>query len=224
MKFDFEERPSDSPLVEAIWQTHSSGGSFTSIAQTHMELVVTQEKNRTYFTVRGPETLATPAPVPEDANIFGIVFKHGTFLAPLPNKNLVDNPINLPEASSKSFWLHGAAWEIPTFENADTFLARLVREGLLLQDDVVTAVLQNQRPSLSSRSLERRFVQATGLSQGAIWQIERAQQAAKMLEQGVPILDVVEQTGYFDQPHLTRYLKRLMGQTPAQILRLNQNE
>ena len=224
MKFDFEERPSDSPFVEALWQTHSSGGSFTSVAFSQMELVVTQEQDKIWFTVRGPETKATPAPIPEDADIFGIVLKHGTFLSPLPAKNLVDNPINLPEASSKSFWLHGAAWEMPNFENADTFLARLVREGLLLRDDVVTAVLENQRPALSPRSLERRFVQATGLSQGAIWQIERARQAMALLEQGIPILDVVEKAGYFDQPHLTRYLKRLMGQTPAQILRLNQTE
>ncbi|MEO8610345.1 MAG: helix-turn-helix transcriptional regulator [Chloroflexota bacterium] len=224
MAFDIQERPSDSPFVEAIWQTHTNGGSFTSVAFTHHELVVTQERDKLCFTVRGPETIATPAPIPEDAEIFGIVLKHGTFLSPLPAKNLVDNPVNLPEASNKSFWLHGAAWEMPTFENADTFLARLVREGILLRDDIVTAVLQNQRPALSPRSLERRFVQATGLSQGAILQIERARQAAALLEQGVSILDVVEQTGYFDQPHLNRYLKRLMGQTPAQILKLNQPE
>jgi Helix-turn-helix domain len=224
MIFDFLERASDSPYVETIWQTRTAGGSFTSVAFSQMELVVTQEKDKISFSVRGPETKATLAPIPEDAVVFGIVLKHGTFLSPLPAKNLVDHSINLPEASRKSFWLHGAAWEMPNFENADTFLARLVREGILVRDDVVTAVLQNQRPALSPRSLERRFVEATGLSQGAIWQIERARQAANLLEQGVPILDVVEQTGYFDQPHLTRYLKRLIGQTPAQILRLNHNE
>ena len=27
------------------------------------------------------------------------------------------------------------------------------------------------------------------------------------------------ETGYFDQPHLTRSLKRLIGQTPAELLR-----
>jgi hypothetical protein len=37
------------------------------------------------------------------------------------------------------------------------------------------------------------------------------------LQQGVSILDTVEQAGYFDQPHLTRSLKYLIGQTPAQI-------
>jgi AraC-like DNA-binding protein len=37
------------------------------------------------------------------------------------------------------------------------------------------------------------------------------------LRQGVSILDTVEQAGYADQPHLTRSLKRLIGQTPAQL-------
>jgi AraC-like DNA-binding protein len=35
----------------------------------------------------------------------------------------------------------------------------------------------------------------------------------------VPILDVVFAEGYFDQAHLTRSLKRLVGQTPGQIVR-----
>jgi methylphosphotriester-DNA--protein-cysteine methyltransferase len=51
-------------------------------------------------------------------------------------------------------------------------------------------------------------------------QIERAQQAAALLEQGVSLLDVVYQVGYADQPHMTRSLKRFIGQTPAQIAHL----
>jgi methylphosphotriester-DNA--protein-cysteine methyltransferase len=41
-----------------------------------------------------------------------------------------------------------------------------------------------------------------------------------LLRQGASILDTVYQAGYFDQPHLTRALKRFTGQTPAQIARL----
>lgn len=69
------------------------------------------------------------------------------------------------------------------------------------------------------RSVQRRFARATGLTQSAIWHIERAQRAAALLTSGVAILDTVDQAGYFDQPHLTRELRRLIGRTPAQILR-----
>jgi AraC-like DNA-binding protein len=36
---------------------------------------------------------------------------------------------------------------------------------------------------------------------------------------GDSIADVTHEAGYFDQPHLTRSLKRLIGQTPAVLLR-----
>jgi methylphosphotriester-DNA--protein-cysteine methyltransferase len=57
------------------------------------------------------------------------------------------------------------------------------------------------------------------LTQSYIRQVERAQRAAALLQQGVPIFDTVYEAGYFDQPHLTKSLKRAIGHTPAQIIR-----
>jgi AraC-like DNA-binding protein len=223
MNFEFNYRASDSPFVEHIWSTRSTGGgSFISAAATTWEIVITRERDKTTFTVRGPETKASPADTPEDAEFFGIVFKLGTFMPHLPPGNLLDTGIHLPEASSKSFWMHGSAWQFPTFENADTFLARLMRQGMLEHDPVVSAVLQGRPAHLSPRALQYRFLRATGLTQKSIQQIERAKQAAALLAKGIPILDAAYETGYFDQSHLTRSLKRLTGQTPAQILRLGQ--
>jgi AraC-like DNA-binding protein len=70
---------------------------------------------------------------------------------------------------------------------------------------------------LSVRALQYRFVRATGLSQKAIQQIERAHYAAHLLEQGGSIVDIVHRAGYFDQSHLTNSMKRFLGQTPAQL-------
>jgi methylphosphotriester-DNA--protein-cysteine methyltransferase len=67
--------------------------------------------------------------------------------------------------------------------------------------------------------VRRRFLTATGLTPGTIRQIERARHALTLLRQGRPILDVVFEAGYFDQPHLTRSLRQFMGRTPAQIAR-----
>ena len=61
MTFILEERPSDSSLVETIWRVQSErGGSFISVAASHWEMVVTKYRGKTTFTVRGPETKATP--------------------------------------------------------------------------------------------------------------------------------------------------------------------
>ncbi|MGH2484637.1 MAG: hypothetical protein ACRDHE_01365 [Ktedonobacterales bacterium] len=54
--------------------------------------------------------------------------------------------------------------------------------------------------------------------------MERARKATTLLEQGVPIPDVVYKAGYFDQPHMTRSLKRSMGRTPARIARICRSE
>ncbi len=227
MKFLFEERSSDSPLIEKIWRTQGERpGTFISQAAIHSEIVVTRYKGKTSLTVRGPETKATLMDFQWiGAEFFGIVFKLGTFIPHLPPGNLRDlRNADLPEASSKSFWLQGSTWQFPDYENADTFVERLTREGLLVRDPVVDAVVRGHKHALSLRSIQYRFSQATGLTLKVIQQIERARHAATLLEQGVSILDVVYEAGYFDQPHLTRSLKRFLGQTPAQVARVSQPE
>ncbi len=132
--------------------------------------------------------------------------------------------VRLPEATSTSFWLNGPAWQFPDYDNAETFVNRLVRDGLLVRDDIVDAVLQNQRKDVSLRSIQRRFLQAVGLTHSTVRQMERARFAKAHLQHGISIADTIEQAGYFDQPHLTRSLKRFIGRTPAQIVRLGQLE
>jgi AraC-like DNA-binding protein len=222
-----EERPSDSPFVERIWlrQSESSAGSFISMAEAHWVMVVTKYRDRTILTVHGPETRATPAYAPADAEYFAIVFKPGAFMPILPPRIAVDRrDVDLPEATSKSFWLNDSAWEFPDFENADTFVDRLARNGLLVRDPVVEAVLQGQPVKMSPRTMQRHFLEATGLTYTTVRQIERARHATTLLKQGVSILDAIHEAGYFDQPHLTRSLKNYVGLTPAQILDKGRSE
>jgi len=184
-------------------------------------MVVTRRNGRATLTVRGPETKATRAPIPPDAEFLGIAFNHGAFMPHLPTEKLVDGAINLPRASRNSFWLNGRAWRFPTFHNADTFVRRLEREGVLVLDRVVHETFREGTLGLSPRSVRRRFLRATGLTPGLIRQIDRARQATALLQRGVSILDTANETGYFDQPHLTRALRRFVGHTPAEVLRMN---
>jgi transcriptional regulator GlxA family with amidase domain len=125
--------------------------------------------------------------------------------------------VTLPPASRTSFWLDGSAWEFPGPDNADVFVDRLVRAGLLVHDPVASAALHDDVEGLSTRSVERRVARATGLTRGTIRQIHRAERAVELLGRGVPAPEVARQTGYADQPHMTRSLKRFVGQTPSQI-------
>jgi len=221
LDFIFDGREAESPLIETIWRTRSaSEGSFISSASTHCSLVIARYQGETTLFVRGPETKATPAHCPADVEFIGINFKLGTYMPHMPARRVMDRQdFVLPEASSRKFWMQGAAWEFPDFENADTFIERLVRQGLLTHDPIVESAMRGYHDDLSLRSVQRRFLRATGLTLKSVQQIERAREAAALLVQGVSVLDVTAELGYFDQAHVTNSLKRLMGQTPAQIQR-----
>jgi methylphosphotriester-DNA--protein-cysteine methyltransferase len=88
-----------------------------------------------------------------------------------------------------------------------------------VRDSTVDAALQGQLRKLSLRSAQRHFLRATGLICAAFRQIERARYTTNLLREGVSIIDAVQLAGYFDQAHLTRSLKRLIGQTPGKITR-----
>lgn len=214
-----EDRPSDSPYVERIWRCHSEGAApFLSIAASRCELVVSRLEGKVTMTVRGPETKATPmGDCPGDGEWFGILLRLGTYLPHMPTGTLVDTGVNLPTVSRSSFWFSGAAWQFPDYANAETFVAWLAREGLLAREPIVDAAIHGQVEGRSPSTIQRRFLRATGLTQSEVRKIERARYATSLLQQGTSIADTAFEAGYFDQPHLTRALKHLIGQTPAQI-------
>ncbi len=216
-----EDRPSDSPFVERVWRCHSEGtGTFHSIGACNWEMVVTRHEGKTSLTVRGPETKASTAECPADGEWFAIRFKLGTFMPLLCPGDLRDrNDVTLPDATSRSFWLNGSAWEYPSFENAETFVKRLVHDGLITMDVAVTSALRGQPQELTLRTAQRHFLQTTGVTHRAIRQIERARHATNLLKQDVSILDAAYQAGYYDQAHLTRSLQHFIGLTPGQIIR-----
>lgn len=221
MFIHFEDRPSDSPFVERVWRCHSDrGGTFHSMAASNWEMVVSRCLGRTTLTVRGPETQASSAECPTEGEWLAIRFKLGTFMPLFRPGELRDrNDVTLPDASSRSFWLNGSAWDYPDFENAETFVQQLVREGLIVVDPSVNDALRGYRPAMTDRTAQRRFLQATGMSRAALLQIERARRATLLLKEGASIIDASFATGYYDQAHFTRSLKRFVGQTPAQIIR-----
>ena len=221
--FAMEARTSGSPLVARTWQARSTPEAwFISVADPHWQMVVTHQGGMSRLTVRGPETRATAVPIPREAEFFGIDFSAGTFMPGLPPGRLVDRAVTLPGAADRSLWLDGSVWEHPDLDTAGVFVDRLVRAGLLVHDPVVAEALHGDTEGdiagFSARSLERRVARATGLSRGATRRIRRAERAVALLSAGVAPSEVARRTGYADQPHLTRSLRRLVGQTPARIV------
>jgi AraC-like DNA-binding protein len=215
------ERPSDSPYIERVWRSHSeASGNFVSIASSHWEIVFTRLAGNATVTLRGPETKPREVHCPANGEWLGIRFRAGTFMPSRPIEGLIDGrDVTIPQTRRDVFRLDGSAWKCPSFDNAETFVARLVRSGVVARDAAVSAALQGDPAASSQRSTQRHFRQATGMTQGAMRQIERARYATLLLQQGVSIGDTIHAAGFFDQAHLTRALKRLIGLTPMTLLR-----
>jgi hypothetical protein len=227
----FAGRPSDSPYIEQVWRSRSDeGGQFVSVAEGRLEIVVSRLPGLTMVTLRGPETRPTVMACPPKGQWFAIRFRPGVHLPQHPTPKLMDlNDVNLPVASDGSFLLGGSRWHETDFDNAEDFANRLARRGFLVRDDAVAAILSRGKStgprlstpgrSLTQRSVQRHFRHATGLTPGMFQRIERARHATNLLRGGATILDAVHEACYYDQAHLTRSMRALIGQTPADVQR-----
>jgi len=220
MPLDNEDRASDLPYVHRVWRSRASGvARMTSVATSNWELVFWDHAGRAHAAVRGPETAASSVDVPDESESFGITFAHGTSMPHLSPVRLVDSAVESPHATATKFVLRGDEWLIPDFDSAEQFVARLVREGVVVRDPLVDDVVAGGMPDVGTRSVQRRVAAATGLTQGSIRQIERARQAAILLGEGASPLDAVNRLGYYDQPHLARSLRRFIGRTATELSR-----
>jgi len=214
----FDTRRSDSPFVERIWRTKSVPvESFISTAAPQWEIVFTSQRDRRWVSIRGPELTASVASIPQDAEFFGIQFSLGAFMPQIPLERLVDSSIDLPVSSSQSFWFDSSSWQVPDFENADVFVERLVRQGLLTREPNEGLLARESGLALSERTGQRRILRSTGLTRRTLRQIQRAERAVALIQEGASPRDVAWRAGYADQAHLTRALKRFVGMTPRQL-------
>jgi hypothetical protein len=148
-----------------------------------------------------------------------ITFRPGVFMPKVAAHTMVDRGVLLGSPAAGRFHVGAETLEVPTFENAESMVSRLVARGVLALDDVVDDVLQGRSKVVEPRTVQRHFERAVGVTAKQLSIIYRAQDAARMLAQGTPAAAVAAQLGYSDQSHMTRSLKHLLGSTPARIAR-----
>lgn len=214
-----EFRLSDSWFIESISRGRTlSAGSVMRPAEANWHIVLSKHFKDTQLSLVGPWESAGTVSFDADTEVLWIRFRLGVYMPHLLTRKLLNSEISLPQASGTKFWLNSTAWQCPDYHNADVFINRLIHQNILTMDPFVQTTLNGQQPDISLRTLRHRFLQTTGASQNQIYQIQRAWEAEKLLRNGLSVLDVVEAVGYYDQPHLTRALKKLIGYTPAEII------
>ncbi len=77
---------------------------------------------------------------------------------------------------------------------------------------------------LSKYHLLRSFTKQKGISPYSYLETIRIGNAKKLLEQGIPPIEVAFQTGFSDQSHFSNFFKKLIGLTPKQYMRIFMGE
>jgi len=218
---EFDDRGSDSPYVERVWRSRSrSGGSFLSMAEGNIEFVVTRLPGFLAVTLRGPVSRGSFIECPPNGEWLAIRFRLGTYLPRIPTAALIDHmDIQLPLLPNGRFWFSELTWEIPGYDNAEDFVARLALAGVVARSHAADAAVEGDVDWMSQRSVQRHFRRVTGMTFSSYQQIQRARHAAALLMAGSSVLDAAFDAGYFDQAHLTRSVKQLIGMTPARLAR-----
>jgi len=209
------------PLARVWTARCDSPTEFSSIASVNPGIGFVRVGGTTTVHLRGPETKATTLSCPRDAAYFGADFRLGAYLPMFPPARLANlQDAVLPTLADGRIVLDGRAWEMPTAQNLEVFIDRLKRAGLLAFDPLVEELGHGGTVrTVPQRTAQSRFVRAVGLPRRKLQLIERARHAARLLRTGAAIPDVICSAGYYDQPHLTRALRQLIGYTPGEVAR-----
>ena len=191
---------------------------FTVMASEYWGVAFTRRATGpTGVTIAGPTTKAVELDYHAGDVHWGVEFEVHVVWRGLEKGPLIGRLIDLP-VEDGGCEIAGVRVAVAEYDDLEVFVDRLVARGVLVADHAVYAALSGADPHWSARTMQRRFRTTTGLGRKQIDQIRRAREAYAMLQQGVRPADVAVRAGYADQPHLTRALRVLAGQTPAEIL------
>jgi AraC-like DNA-binding protein len=208
------------PLVQRVWSAScdATTGVASAVKASSMICFARSGDGLTVH-LSGPETMGAPLTCQEGWEFFGVEFRLGAYLPLYPPSGLTDlrNAL-LPTLPGGRILLDNQEWEMPTEQNVDVFVSRLVRAGLLSFDPVVDEIRHGERPrGMSERIAQLRFRRAVGISHRKVVSIEQARHAAQLLMAGRSNAEVVTASGYYDHPQLARAMRWATGHTPGEL-------
>lgn len=148
---------------------------------------------------------------------WGIEFKTYVTLSALSKGEILNAHVTLRIAGA-TFLIGDQIYPIPAYSDLEKFAQQLHEDGIIIADQRIKFALQGDNAGLSERSRQRHFKNVTGLTKKQIEQLQRARYAFYLLQTGSSLPQAAVTAGYADQPHMTRSLKLLRGETPAQII------
>jgi hypothetical protein len=212
------QRSSDSALVREICHvSYGSDAHDVSTPDGGWDLVFMRRSGRLSVLQTGVITKPVDLRYAPGDEYLAITFKPGVYMPRVPAASMVDRGVLRGIPVAGRFRLDAEHLEVPTFENAECLVERLVGRGVLALDEVVDDVVRGRVKAMTPRTVQRHFERALGITAKHLSLVYRAQEAAKRLAQGATAAQLATELGYSDQAHMTRSLKQLFGQTPSQV-------
>jgi AraC-like DNA-binding protein len=139
-------------------------------------------------------------------------------LSELPESSMLEREAHLVEALALLVGRHAVPPRAPTPLGQEPRAVRLSREYLDEHaDQNVTLETLARFAGLSAFHFCRVFREAVGMTPHAYQTQVRVRHAKALLRAGLPITMVAAEAGFYDQAHLTRHFKRIVGVTPGRF-------
>ncbi len=214
-----KSRDSEHPLIETVWQTkNTADGVYQATPDASWDLIVLIAADGSkQMMITGQATRPMQVPYQKGTGSVVISFVAGAYMPHYPAENLLDQVEMLPNFDADHFSMAGHTFPFPTFENAEDLVEQMIKLHILKYDEIVGGILTEDPKAISERAQQRHFKKSTGLSQKYLEQIKQAQSAVSLLQQGKKPVDVAHDTGYSDQSHMAKSLKKIMDTKPSKV-------
>ena len=218
----FNSRSSPLDAIDTVWTAHAlADGVYNATPDGSWDLIHIEKptgEHRVFLTGQQSQ----PASVPYEAGEISVVISFAAHFFLQSGPLSPDGPtIEFLPVHAERFLLANLDLPLPTHDNAEIIASELLDAGVLRVDRIVTGALGLTNFAASERSLQRHFRETTGLSQKSFEQIQRAQEAVRLLQAGGKPADVAIAAGYADQAHMTKSIKRIMGRLPTKVGDIN---
>lgn len=141
-------------------------------------------------------------------------------LSESPGSSMLEREAYLAEALVLLLGRHAAPAQTPRSPGREPKAVRLSRQYLHEHEaENVTLQAMARFAGLSTFHLCRVFREAVGMTPHAYQTQIRVRRAKSLLSAGLPITQVATETGFYDQAHLTRHFKHIVGLAPGRYVK-----
>lgn len=215
----YESRSSDLPGINCIWHAIAEDdGVFTDPANEYWGLAFTKHADGIFSAeLIGPTLMPRKLDSYRGEEYWGVEFKAHIVMRDIDKAAILGDMVQLP-VRENMVCLHGKDYAIPLYDGLEALTDQLIRDGCIEANAHILQSLKGSGAGFSERSWQRHFKRVTGITKKQIKQLERSRYAFFLLQQGMSAAVAATEAGYADQAHMTRSLKLIRSETPAQII------